>query len=150
METITKLNYVLLLNLSNEELVQEVKDLIESATIQSNKYDWQIKGNIKITDKEILELIKKKREVSTNSFKDFICSLYRASIKQTKRSFNSFFSKLPVTDKIKIETGAKEKTIQDKRKKWLVAREIAEAARLEYRLEKCDFYKNIIQPSKQF
>jgi len=138
METI---QYVNLLTFTNEQLTSEIKSILTSVKEQSIKHDWLIHGNIDLTDQEIQDLIKLKREKSTNAYKDFIQSLYRAQFKQTKKAYNMFLRKLSSVNKIHITVGLKEQAIQDKRKKWLELRKAAELALLEYKVEKGDFYK---------
>jgi len=105
-------------------------------------YDWAITGDL---PKEPVQF------KSQNQRKKFERAVRRACKKGSRRAFNSLLYIISNNNNeksVKIELGNKEKLIQSKRKTWIELQAKADIALKEYKEEKGNFYKDILEKVK--
>jgi hypothetical protein len=104
----------------------------------AEKFDWTIKGEL---PGEVFSFDSGKQEKKYNK------AINRLAKKATRRSANRLFyiiSSITGDKKVRVDLGDKELNIQSKRKAWLTLRDLADVALEDYKEEKGDFYKNIL------
>ena len=153
------------LNKLVKEFLSEAKDFIDEGDYHLNEKSAealkQMKGIVwksyfqncskrmkKKTNNYIGRFREKKSLRNANRMFHFIHTRVLAKQEEVKveYSWTTYFYKKwtnpDFIEKVKIESPLKHQAIQEKRKKWLEAREISDKLLSEYKEEKGDYYKN--------
>ena len=104
----------------------------------ADKFDWEISGELP-TEPTHFD--------SNNQRKKYNKAIQKAYKKGSRRAFNTLFyiiSRNTKDEKVRVTLGKKELEIQRKRKNWKKIQAEADKALVEYKEEKGNFYKNIL------
>lgn len=119
-----------------KNVINNTIDIIENV-VKNNNY--QVTGKIQDIDKI--------DKISKNQMKKIQKYCFWISNKPTLRRINTFFGILTQNfgiGRIRIKVSAKEEAIQNARKAWLKAQAESEKLLKEYKKEKGNFYKSLV------
>jgi hypothetical protein len=120
-----------------KNVINNTIDIIENV-VKNNKF--QVSGKIRNIDKF-------DKNISKNQMKKIQKYCFWISNKPTLRRINTFFGILTQNfciGRIRIKVSAKEEAIQNTRKAWLKAQAESEKLLMEYKKEKGNFYKSLV------
>lgn len=124
---------------NKSELVNVINETIDKIEYVVKNNNYQVSGKIKH--------IEKIDYLSNNQMKKIQKYCFWINNKPTLKRINTFFGILTRNleiERIRINVSVKEETIQNARKAWLKSQAESEKFLLEYKKEKGNFYKSLM------